>query len=218
MARIKPQTGEYYHIFNRGVEKRKIFLTEGDYRRFLVCLKEFNRPDPIQSLYRMSQLPVAVKPLRMKPLRMKKIVEIIAYCLNPNHYHLLLKQLSPDGISEFMKKVGGGYTAFFNYRNKRSGVLFQGSYKSVRIKSNAHLLYLSVYVNNNHHIHGYSKKGKEIWKYSGLAEYMGKSKTTLCSKKLIEEHFKNARDYYEYVKENSSHMKDKKEYEKYIIE
>jgi REP element-mobilizing transposase RayT len=213
MARIKPQTGEYYHVFNRGVEKRKIFLTNKDYGRFLLCLKEFNCPDPVYSLYRMAQLPVEIKSLRKK-----KIVEIITYCLNPNHFHLILKQIAPNGISEFMKRLGIGYTGFFNYKNRRSGVLFQGSYKSVRIKSNAHLFYLSAYVGDNHFIHGYSKKSGEIWKYSGLAEYLGKSKTALCSKKLITEHFKNAREYQKYVKENSLYMKDKKEFEKYLIE
>lgn len=218
MVRIKPETGEYYHVFNRGVEKRKIFLSDNDYKRFLICLKEFNRPDPIQSLYRMSQLPVAVKPLRKKPLRKKKIVEIITYCLNSNHFHFLLRQIAPNGISEFMKKVGAGYTGFFNYKNKRSGVLFQGSYKSVHIKSTAHLLYLSAYVSDNYFIHGYNKKQGKIWKYSGLAEYMGISKAKLCSKNLIKEHFKDVRDYYRYVKENSLYMKDKKEFEKYIIE
>ncbi|MDI6778408.1 MAG: transposase [Patescibacteria group bacterium] len=213
MPRIKPETGEYYHVFNRGVEKRKIFLTEGDYQRFLLCLREFNCLDPIYSLYRMTQLPIEIKSLQKK-----KLVEIIAYCLNPNHFHLLLKQIAPNGISEFMKRLGIGYTGFFNYRNKRSGVLFQGSYKSVRIRSNAHLLYISAYVNDNYFIHGYAKRSEKIWKYSGLAEYTSKSKKALCSRKLIKEHFKSFRDYCGYVKENSSYMKEKKEFEKYIVE
>lgn len=164
----------------------------------------------------MNQLSVEIKSLQT--LRKNKLVEIVTYCLNPNHFHLLLKQIAPNGISEFMKRLGIGYTGFFNYKNKRSGVLFQGSYKSIRIKSTAHLLYLSAYVSDNYFIHGYAKRKEEIWKYSGLAEYIGKSKTALCSKKLIKEHFKNTKDYFDYVKENSLYMKDKKEFEKYIIE
>lgn len=214
MARIKPQIGEFYHVFNRGVEKRKMFLTANDYARFLLCLKEFNCLDPIYSLYREKQLPVEVKPLRKR-----KLVDIIAYCLNPNHFHLVLKQLAPDGISEFMKRIGVGYTGYFNYKNKRSGVLFQGSYKSVRIRSNSHLFYLSAYVNDNHFIHGYSKRGDRLWEYSSMIEYFGKNKTSLCSKEIILEHFnRSAKEYYDYVKENSSFMKDKKEFEKYTIE
>lgn len=214
MVRVKPEIGEYYHVFNRGVEKRKIFVTEGDYGRFLLCLKEFNQLDPVYSLYRMNQLPVEVKPLRKK-----KLVDIIAYCLNPNHFHLLLKQVTPNGISEFMRRIGTGYTGFFNFKNKRSGVLFQGSYKSVRIRSTAHLLYLSAYVNDNHFIHSYSKRDEKIWKYSSMPEYLGKPSFALCSKKLLMEHFNaDAEDYFKYVKENSLFMRDKKEYEKYLIE
>ena len=195
MARIKPQTGEYYHVFNRGVEKRRIFLTDRDYGRFLLCLKEFNCLDPIYSLYREKQLPVEVKPLRKK-----RLVDILAYCLNPNHFHLILKQLEPDGISEFMKRLGVGYTGYFNFHNKRSGVLFQGSYKSARIRSTAHLLYISAYVNDNYFIHGYDKDRRHVWKYSSLGEYSGKSNFNLCNKRLIKEHFKTPNDYPNYVK------------------
>jgi len=164
MARIKPQTGEYYHVFNRGVEKRKIFLSEEDYQRFILCLKEFNCPEPVYSLYRMAQLPVEVKPLRKG-----KLVEIVTYCLNPNHFHLILKQVAPNGVSEFMKRLGVGYTGFFNYKNKRSGVLFQGSYKLVHIKSTAHLLYLSAYVSDNYFIHGYSGKKERSLEIFGIS-------------------------------------------------
>ena len=67
------------------------------------------------------------------------LVQIICYCLNPNHYHLLLKEIKDGGISEFMKRVGGGYTWYFNNKHKRSGTLFQGRFKSVHIKSNEQL-------------------------------------------------------------------------------
>jgi REP element-mobilizing transposase RayT len=213
MTRIKPVAGEYYHVFNRGVEKRKIFLDTVDYERFFVYLKEFNCQDPIYSLYRAKQQAVEVKPLRKK-----KIVEIISYCLNPNHFHLILKQVSENGISEFMKRLGVGYTGYFNSKNKRSGVLFQGSYKSVRIRNNDHLLYLSAYVNDNHFIHGYSDKKDAIWKYSSLLEYLDKKNRNLCSKGVLLEQFRNKNNFFDFVKENSQFMKDKKEYEKYLIE
>jgi putative transposase len=213
MARIKPETGEYYHVFNRGVEKRKIFFSDHDYERFLTYLEEFNCPNPIYSLYRLKQQVVEVKPLRKE-----RIVEIIAYCLNPNHFHFILKQISQNGISEFMKRLGVGYTAYFNFKNKRSGVLFQGSYKSVHIENNNQLLYLSAYVNDNHSIHGYNDKKGEIWKYSSLSEYLGKAKSDLCSKNMLLEQFRSRRDYYDFVKENSQYMKDKKEYEKCLID
>ncbi len=213
MARIKPETGEYYHVFNRGVEKRKIFLSDADYERFLVYLKEFNCIEPVYSLYRLNKLSVEVKPLQKK-----KLVEIISYCINPNHFHLILKQKETNGISEFMKRIGVGYTGYFNFHQRRSGVLFQGSYKAVCVKTTAHLLYISAYVNDNHFIHGYSKNKQDVWKYSSLREYQRKSSFNLCDKKLIKEHFKNFKNYFKYVKDNSQFMRDKKEYEKYLLE
>jgi hypothetical protein len=119
-----------------------------------------------------------------------------------------------------MKRLGVGYTGYFNFKNERSGVLFQGSYKSVHIRNNSHLLYLSAYVNDNHFIHGYgyrSKKG-EVWKYSSLSEYLGKTKREVCSKNILLDQFRNRQDYHDFVKENSQYMKNKKEYEKYLIE
>ena len=77
------------------------------------------------------------------------LVEIVAYCLNPNHYHLIVKQISEKGIERFMQKIGTGYTNYFNKRYERSGALFQGKFKSIHIDSNEYLLHLSVYVFEN---------------------------------------------------------------------
>jgi len=77
------------------------------------------------------------------------LVEIIVYCLNPNHYHIILRQVSEGGVSKFMLKLSSGYSSYFNKKNKRSGSLFQGRFKAVHIDSNEYLLYLSAYVNKN---------------------------------------------------------------------
>jgi len=84
---------------------------------------------------------------------MPKLVKIISYCLNPNHYHLLLEQKQEKGITSFMHKLGTSYTKYFNAKNNRSGSLFQGSYKSVPIKTDAQLFYISAYINGNPEIH-----------------------------------------------------------------
>lgn len=133
-------TGEFYHIFNRGVDKRKIFQNVQDLERFFVCMKVFNTVQPVGSLYEHSfQDDVEQKPL----------VRFVAYCLLPNHFHFILEQVVDGGISEFMKRIQGGYTWYFNNRNKRSGALFQGRFKSIHIDSNEYLKYVSAYVNLN---------------------------------------------------------------------
>ncbi len=144
-----------------------------------------------------------------------ELVEIIAYCLNPNHFHLILKQIEDDGISKFIKKVCGGYSWYFNKRYDRSGSLFQGPFKAVHINSDEYLLYLSAYVNKNYFIHGY---GKEDWKYSSLLDYFGKRENNLCDKNIVLSQFNSIKEYKEFIDKNALYMKDKKETQKYLIE
>jgi len=189
MREITLKNGEYYHIYNRGVDKREIFADDSDYYRFLKSLKEFNQIEPIISLYIKGRINVAAEPLKTD-----KLVEIIAYCLNPNHFHLILKQLMDGGISEFMKRVGGGYTGYFNYKNKRTGVLFQGKFKTTHIDSNEKLIYLSAYVNGNYNVHNI-KKAKN---FSSFPEYLA-NKKFLCNPEVILSQFSSIDDYCKYV-------------------
>jgi len=162
MRKESLSNGEYYHIYNRGVDRRDVFVDEVDYRRFLTSLREFNRPDSIGSLYELSlHETIEGSPTSMEVgLPSSVLVDIVAYCLNPNHYHLIVRQESEKGIERFMQKVGTGYTKYFNRRYERSGPLFGGKFKSVYVDSNEYLLHLSVYVNRNHRIHGYERSGR----------------------------------------------------------
>lgn len=205
--------GEYYHIYNRGVDKRKIFLSDKDYCRFLTSMKEFNQVDPIFSLYWHNQ---QKRKQDVGVRHLQRLVEIVCYCLNLNHIHLILKQLTENGISEYMKRLGGGYTNYFNHHYKRSGVLFQGKFKSVRIRTGAHLLYLSAYVNRNYFIHGYGDDSD--WIYSSFLDYTGKEGNGLCNTKIILSQFKNKEEYRQFMQDNALYIKDKKDEEKYLIE
>jgi len=215
---------EFYHIYNRGVDKREIFLDDFDYVRFLKSMREFNVIKPIGSLYeknfRDREAAPGVRPpiggRTPKSHSSSNLVQIIAYCLNPNHYHIILKQNRDGGISEFMKRVGGGYTGYFNKKYKRSGSLFQGRFKAIHIDSNEYLLYLSAYVNKNNFIHQY--QNKDDWKYSSWLDYVGKRNGNLCKKELILNQFKNKKEYQEFVDKTSLYLKDKKEMEKYLLE
>jgi REP element-mobilizing transposase RayT len=205
---------KYYHVYNRGVEKRNVFLCDRDYLRFLESIKEFNSAKPIYSLYLHNELKRRGV-LDVGRLR-SPLVEIVCYCLNPNHFHLILKQVEKNGISEFMKRLGGGYTKYFNYHYKRSGVLFQGRFKSVCIRTNAHLLYLSAYVNRNYFIHGYGDDSN--WKYSSLSNYTKKGKSEICEMSVILDKFGGKKEYQRFIQENALYMKQRKEDEKLLIE
>jgi REP element-mobilizing transposase RayT len=141
-------TGEYYHVYLRGVEKRKIFLDDADVERFLLSLEIFNSADPIGSIYEHSYR----KENHLGSLT-SKVVDIIAYNALPNHYHILLRQCTEGGISKYMQSLNGGYTKYFNHKYNRIGSLFQGVFGSTHIQNNEQLLYTSVYVNLNHITH-----------------------------------------------------------------
>ncbi|MEK7095926.1 MAG: transposase, partial [Patescibacteria group bacterium] len=128
----KPQFAQdqIYHIFNRGVEKRDIFVGEKDYFRFVHDLYEFNDEDRVyNSLYFFKREPksIEVQPQYVKKER-KLLVDILAFVLMPNHFHLILRQRVENGIVKFLQKIGTGYTMYFNKKYERVGSLFQGRF------------------------------------------------------------------------------------------
>ena len=113
MLRKQPLiTGEYYHIYNRGVDKRDIFSDKQDVWRFVESICEFNKVDKIGSLANLRKTEIVVKPLS------EPLVAVVCYCLSPNHFHFVLKQLVDGGIAKFMQKLQGGYTYYFNINMK----------------------------------------------------------------------------------------------------
>lgn len=197
--REKLAVGEVYHIFNRGVEKRDIFLEDRDYQRFIETLIFFNTEKP-------SWL------IEDRPRVEEELVEAIAYCLNPNHFHLLLREKKENGITDFMRKICTGYAMYFNQKYDHSGVLFQGRFKSVHIGSNEHLLYVSAYVNCNSQIHGIKNAIDYPW--CSFSEYLGKEGMG-CQKQILLGQFKSPDDYRDFCLEKAAGMKKKKEDEKY---
>ena len=147
----KPQfaTDSLYHIYNRGVEKRKVFIDDQDRFRFIHDLFEFNDEACAQNIY--YKLP-SLKSYEVQPRKISKrklLVEIIAFCLMPNHFHLFLRQNADNGVIRFMQKLGTGYTMFFNQKYQRVGGLFQGRFKAVLIEKESHFLYLPHYIHLN---------------------------------------------------------------------
>ncbi len=188
--------GEFYHVYNRGVDKRITYSDRLDILRFLECMTEFNTADPIGSLYERSfDGDADGRKKKEKPL-----VRIVAYCLNPNHYHLLLEQVGEGGVSEFMKRLNGGYTTYFNNRHKRTGALFQGVFKARHVDTNEYLLHVSAYVNLNDRVHqlgGETPKpaAKERVSASSWEQYESGKRTSLCDPRVILDQFKNQKEY-----------------------
>ncbi len=163
-------TGEIYHNYNRGVDKREIFSDTNDYLRFYQSLYLFNSVEPISNFTTARVRHSSVQ---------QKLVGLHAYALLPNHFHMLIEQKVDGGISEFMKRITGGYTSYFNEKYERSGVLFQGRYKKVHVESDEQYRYLLAYVNENHLVHRVDRP-KEIM-YSSTFHYQGIAKSSAIS-------------------------------------
>lgn len=142
--RPKPATGEIYHIFNRGVEKRSVFSNDSDRKRFIQNLYIFNDAIPIINNNRQN-----LREVRLLSDKQNQFVDILAFVLMPNHYHLMLKQITENGVTEFMRKIGTGYTNYFNTKYQRVGPLFQGKYKAALLENQRHFMYLPHYIHLN---------------------------------------------------------------------
>ncbi|KKU53188.1 MAG: hypothetical protein A3F26_01545 [Candidatus Ryanbacteria bacterium RIFCSPHIGHO2_12_FULL_47_12b] len=201
MRSISFAKGEYYHIYNRGVDKRSIFVRMQDVERFLRCMVAFNTVEPIGSLYQQS---FEHKRLNTKNTKNSKkespLVNVICYCLNPNHFHMILEEAENKGIEKYMHRLGTGFTRYFNETYKRTGSLFQGPYKVVHVSSNEYLLHVSAYVNLNHRVHQLSGLATKLVRTS-WQEYIGKRSgvANVCKKEIVLDQFKNIAEYKDFA-------------------
>ncbi len=136
---------ELYHVLNRGVEKRQIFLDNQDRARFVHDMYEFNDTAPASNTWRGASGGM----FELRTRTSERIVEIHGWCLMGNHYHLLLSEVVEGGLTRFLRKLNVGYAMYFNARYKRVGTLFQGRTKKIRINSDAYFLHILNYIHLN---------------------------------------------------------------------
>lgn len=200
------QENGLYHIYNRGVEKRDIFVDKRDYRVFLSSLKLY-LSDP-ETLKR-SHLQKGETLEGVQEPNFYKEIDLLSYCLMPNHFHLLIKQKKIDSMQRFMKCRGTRYSIYFNRRHDRVGSLFQGAYKAVLVENDDYLLHLSRYTHlNPTEIEGsHLKKGETFrdlpgYSWSSYADYLGRRSTKWVKPNFILDIFKenlgNGMDQYKH--------------------
>ncbi len=195
---------EYYHIYNRGVDKRVLFQDDFDFERFIESINKFNVVNPIGSIY-------ALHFKKREEVVETPLVEFVCYCIIPNHYHFLLRQVSENGISKFMKRLNGGYTNYFNDKYDRCGALFQGVFKSKHIDSNEYLLHLSSYINLNYKVHKLRNETPKFVK-SSWDEYMSSSIKGFCNKDMILGQFNSVIEYKKFAESSLKGILDRREY------
>lgn len=193
-GRITPLVNNYfYHIYNRGSEKKDIFTQPRDYERFLktIFYYQFLGPRPSFSKFSKSQLFLS------KPLSEEKIIEVICFCLMPNHFHFLVRQLKENGISKFMGQISNSYTKYFNTKYKRIGPLLQGAFKSVMIETDEQLTHVSRYIHLNPVVSGLTKR-LGSYKWSSYPQFASGT-STFCKVNEILNFFPSSKEYQKFT-------------------
>ncbi len=208
MRKVKIALGEYYHIYNRGNNKQETFLDTRDWIRFLFLIIYDQSSQIFYNLGRQVSHFVRHSVFNIDNNCLEKInksrsVELVSFALMPNHYHLLVRESSENGISTYMQRVQNAYTKYFNTKYKKSGHLFQGPFQVVHVKTNNQLLYLSAYIHRNpRDIAGWkTKEDKYPWSsYQDCAGFNRWNK--LLEHQVLTKQFKNSNEYRIFIETN----------------
>lgn len=184
---------QFYHVFNRGVEKRITFIDRRDYNRFIDSLNYYRARDQHTRFSFRGRITFLDKDISSGPL----LAEVVSYCLMPNHFHLLLKQVTDSGITTYLSKLSNSYTKYFNTRHKRVGPLFQGSFKAVRIESDEQLIHVCRCIHLNPLI-DFLVKDLRSYVYSSYLEYL-RIREGFCHKNYIMGGFSSPEAYEQFV-------------------
>ncbi len=200
--RLNPFTEQgIYHVFNRGVNRQGIFSDEKDYARFLQTLYyyQFSGPKPKFSTYKRFKK----NDFESNP----KIVEIICFCLMPNHFHLMIRQLMEGGVVEFMSKITNSYTKYFNTKHSRTGYLVQGEFKAVSIENDEQLLHTSRYIHLNPLVADLTKD-LAAYLYSSYPDFIGLSSSSLCNPEPILGFFNTKSSYKSFIEDHEGYARE----------
>lgn len=194
-GRITPlASGELYHIYNRGSEKKNIFTQSYDYKRFQQTFHYYQYQGP-KPKFSNSKHGI----FTFTPISEDKLVEILCYCLMPNHFHFLIRQIKNKGISIFLSQLSNSYTKYFNTKYKRVGPLLQGAFKAKLVDNDPQLLHVSRYIHLNPVVSNICDNLDE-YPWSSYKEY-AQSGDILCSTGEIAGYFQSKEKYIEFLED-----------------
>lgn len=170
--------GGYYHLFNRGTNRQSIFIDEQDYRTFEYYLQVYLAPlkKTLAKYPRLSR--------RLKKGNLSEDVELLSYCLMPNHFHLLVQLHWMTGASSLMKRVANAYTRYFNRKYDRVGPLFQGAYKAVELEGRHQAMQVSRYIHRNPYDESLVREGDD-YAWSSMTDYRRNRFRSFISRNLL---------------------------------
>ncbi len=201
---------EIYHVFNRGVERRSLFTGLREYQRFVNTLWFYRFSKLPTRLSGFFSLPAAGRQICVEKLQKEKQmgVSLLAYCLMPNHFHLVIKQQTDQGISTFLSNISNSYTKYFNTKHKRVGPLLQGPFKAVHVENEEQLLHVVRYVHLNP-VASFLSRPEELdaYPWSSHPEYLGAVTRGICDRSLVEHEFPTRKTYGKFINDQGTYTK-----------
>ena len=212
MRLIKIAPDEYYHVFNRAVNKQVIFHDTGDYFRFLFLILYLQSSVVFQQLGRKVKEFIQSRALdsgEEDEIIKKRRVEVVAFCIMPNHFHLIVKESDEGGIAAYMQRVLTSYSKYYNTKYEKSGHVFQGPYQAVHVEDNRQLLHLSAYIHRNpREISKWFNK-EEQYPWSSYQDFIGENRWgNLIMLDIIIGQFKDKAEYENFVKTSPAKIKE----------
>jgi len=202
----------YYHIFNCGLNKQDIFLEGNDYKLFLYYLFIYTAPINLV-LKRYKQLS-----FRLQGKNLSQQMKLVAYCLMPNHYHLLVFPQTKEAVPKLMRQIANAYTTYFNRKKKREGYLFSSRYKAVAVESEYQLLHLSRYIHLNPVVAGLAEL-PEAYPWSSGAAFLGGQDNQGCYTEPIINAFKDKEQgYRSFLADQIDYARDLEEQKHLLID
>lgn len=199
---------EYYHLFSRGVNQQKIFLDDTDRARFIFLLTHFQSPVPIYNIswYAKSFIKRGAFNLgeeKADKILKKRHIELISFVLMPNHFHVLIRNLSDSVTSVYMQRILTSYSKYFNTKYNKKGHVFEGPFGAIHIEDNRQLLHLSAYIHKNPKSITEWANNYDQYPWSSYQDYVGLNRWgKLLSTDIVLKQFKNQNKYKEFILES----------------
>lgn len=220
-GRLTPLVNDQiYHVFNRGINHQPTFIDKAEYKRAKLILGFYRFYNTPVKLSRLLALSANDRIRILEGLRQDndKLVEILAFCIMPNHFHFLLKQLKEKGISKFLANFQNSYTRYFNTKRERDGALFLDQFKASLIVTDEQLIHVSRYIHLNPYTSHIVTLGALLkYSWSSLPEYLlGESK--ICELNTVISFFKTSRDYQNFILDQADYQRQLHKIQHLILE
>lgn len=206
-------TDHFYHVFNKSIDGRPIFTNKRECSITLQMVKYYQVADERKvsfSKFRLWAQELRNNFYQVVYKNKSFLTEIVAFCLMPNHYHFLLKQIKDDGISKFLSDFQNSFTRFYNIKHERKGHLFTGPFKAVLIENESQLIHVSRYIHLNPLTSYLLKEPDDLNDYlwSSYPEYVGLKESKISNPEYVLSQFKNSSDYNKFVLDQVDYQRD----------